>query len=346
MDSGPQACYRSEPLLAEDAFIVSTPSTWEIDISKIGRTIWARRDVFFLTVGAIFALTVVILHLVPKSYETSVSIAPVTQSNQQLSGGLSALAKLGGVNVNGLAGGGEQFRLFLSSINSQDVANQLAKDQLLMRGLFPNQWSAADRQWREPNGVVHVIAKMVKGVLGIPARPWAPPSGEDVAKILFTQIEVDEDPKSPVVTLRIQSSDPKVALQLLQELVRTIDEKLRANALRRANDYIAYLTRQLNTVSIAEYRAALTDRLSEQEQTRMMASANVSFAAQIFSGPAASTLPSAPKSILILVFSLIVGSGVGAFLAMRAHKRDWRAIKIPSRQRQAAMPPAGRTSKS
>jgi len=324
---------------------VSTPSTWEIDVSKIGRTIWARRDVFLSTVGAIFAFTVVILHVVPQSYEASVSIAPVTQTNQQLSGSLSALAKLGGVNVNGLGAGGEQFRLFLSSINSQDVANQLAKDQSLMRGLFPDQWSETDMQWKEPSGVVHVIAKTAKDILGIPVRPWAPPSGEDVAKMLFTQIEVDEDPKSPVVTLRIQSRNPKVALQLLQELVRTIDEKLRANALRRANDYIAYLTRQLSTVSITEYRAALTDRLSEQEQTRMMASANVSFAAQIFSGPAASTLPSAPKSVLILTFSLVVGSGVGAFLAMRAHKYDWREVKIPSRQRPAAIPPTGHTSK-
>ena len=309
---------------------MSAQSTWEIDVSKVGRAIWARRDIFFLTVCAIFVVTVLILHLVSKSYEISTSIAPITQSNQQISGGLSALAKLGGVNVNGLNGGGEQFRLFISSIASRDVADQLAKDQDLMRGLFPGQWSQSEQRWKEPKSVLHLVSQGVKNLLGIPVRPWAPPSGEDVSKLLTTQIEVDEDPKSPVVTLRIQSDHPKVALQLLQELVHVIDEKLRANALQRANDYIAYLGREIESISVAEYRAALIERLSEQEQTRMMASANVSFAAQTFSGPTASTLPSAPKSILILISALVVGSVMGAFLAVRANKYHWRQFKIGS----------------
>ncbi len=304
------------------------PSAWEIDVSKISRTIWRRRDVFFSVVLAFFLLAIAGLHIVSKSYDVTAAIAPVTQSNQQLSGSLGALAKLGGVNLGALGAGGEQFRLFVSAIPSREVGDQLARDQVLMRGLFPTQWSDSEQGWRESTGILHILSHTVQDVLGIPVRPWAPPSGEDVSKLLSTRLEIDEDPKSPVITLRMQSSHPEVALRLMRELITTIDGQLRARALRRANDYIAYLTQEIEKVSIAEYRAALTDRLSEQEQIRMMASANVSFAVQVFSQPTAATWASAPKSVLILVFALILGATLGGFLAIRADRLRWRRIGL------------------
>ncbi len=309
---------------------MTTQSAWEVDIAKISRTIWRRRDVFFSVLGAIFLLTVVALHAVLKSYDVTASVAPVTQSSQQISGSISALAKLGGVNVGGLGAGGEQFRLFISAITSREVGDQLARDQTLMKGLFPFQWSESEQRWKEPSGILHTVSHVVQEALGIPVRPWAPPSGEDVAKLLSTKLEIDEDPKSPVVTLQMQSSHPEVALRLMRELIATIDGQLRSRAMRRVDDYIAYLTQEIQRVSVAEYRAALTEHLAEQEQIRMMASANVSFAAQIFSAPTTATVASGPKSILILVFAILIGAAVGGFIAIRADRYNWRYVRFSS----------------
>ena len=301
------------------------PSSWEIDIPRIVRLISNRKDIFFSTLAGILFFTVIILHVVPRSYEVNVAIAPVAQnSNRQigggLSGGLGALAQLGGVNLSDLTGGGGQFALFVKSITSPNVANSLSRDQDLMKSLFPRDWSQAEHRWREPTGILHIASRTVQGLLGIPIRRWSPPNGEDVLGILKKDIEVDDDPKSPIVTLRIQSPHPEMAVRMLNELIQTIDAQLRARALQRANDYIAYLTRQLETVSVAEYRQALMTRLSEQEQIRMMASAKVSFAAQLFSGPAVSSEASAPKSIMILILSAVFGAILGGFLAIRAQR--------------------------
>lgn len=298
--------------------------TRTIDVFQIAREIWARRDVFFATIMVMFVLAAITLHFVPKRYTVSLSVVPVTQNSSQLGGGLGTLAKLGGLNVGDM-GNGSQFRLFISGLTSRDVADKIAGDQNLMRRLFPEQWSQKDNNWKESQSLRHVIATFVKQAVGIPVEPWSPPSGEDVQNLLAERLEVDEDPKSPAVALRMQSAHPAVTLDLMRELVQVVDAQLRARALDRANDYIAYLRQQINQETVNEYKAALTEQLAMQEQTRMMASAHVSFAAQLFSRPAISKMPSAPKSIPLLILALLFGAGLGGLLAIWAFRHgSWQ----------------------
>ena len=162
---------------------------------------------------------------------------------------------------------------------------------------------------------MRLISHSLKGVLGIPVEPWHPPSGEQVHELLTNNLQVDDDPKSPIVVVSIQSATPEVAQELLLNLAKAVDAILRQRALDRANDYIGYLTGQLGKVTVADYRAALVQHLSEQEQTRMMASANVSFAAQMFGDPSRSATPTAPKSLLLLILALAGSVLVGAIVA-------------------------------
>ena len=258
----------------------------------------------------------------------SMEVAPVMTSSQQVGGSLGALARLGGINVADMTGGAAQFRLFVSALKSRDVSDVLAGDQHLMRGLFPEQWSDADKRWIEPTGYVHGIKQWVTGLLGTPVPPWSPPSGEQLSNMLDQVLEVDDDPKSPIVELRILSPNPEVAQELLSKLSSTIDAQLRKRALDRADDYIAYLNKELGTVTVADYRAALVTHLSEQEQIRMMASANVSFAAQSFSGPSIASEPVAPKSSILLLTAFVLGAIVGGFLAVLAERSQWNAPKF------------------
>jgi hypothetical protein len=293
--------------------------TWTVDVLQLGRDAWARRDVLFITTAAVFVFAVILLHFVRPSYTVSLSVAPVSQNSAQLGGGLDALAKLGGIDIGG-AGDTVQFQLFITGLTSRDAANQVALDQPLMRQLFPEQWSQEDQEWKAPHGLVHFLATAVKEAIGIPVVPWAPPSGSDVQTFLTDHLEVDYNPKSPAVALRLQSEHPKAILELMRRLVSIVDTQIRESALQRANDYIAYLKPRIDQERVVEYKAALLNQLAMQEHTRMMASAHVPFAMQIFSQPAVSKRPTAPKTIPLLILALFAGVGLGVLLAIRAFR--------------------------
>lgn len=300
----------------------------EIDVFRLLGVIGKRRGVFLTTIAGCFLMMVLYLHVVPVQYTVSMTIAPVTENNSQLNGSLGALARLGGVNVSNITGGAGQFQLFVNALNSRVAADYLARDQHLMREMYPHEWSVRENRWKPPSRPLHYVASGVENMLGISVEPWHQPSGEDVYTYLEYNLQVDDDSKMPTITLNIQSDKPEVAQELLTKLTTGVDAILRQRALNRANDYIAYLTKELDKVTVTDYRAALIEHLAEQEQIRMMASANVSFAAQVFSGPSRSTKPTAPKSLLLLFFSLAVGALLGARAAVLAERQGWTFRKF------------------
>ena len=296
-------------------------SPWTIDVLQLAREAWARRDVLFATIAGVFVLAVILLHFLRPSYTVSLSVAPVSQNTAQLGGGLGGLAKLAGVDIGG-TGDTAQFQLFITGLTSRDAADQIALDQPLMRQLFPEQWSKEDQKWVEPHGAVHFLATIVKEVIGVPLVPWTPPSGADVQTMLADHLEVDYNPKSPAVSVRMQSKHPKVTLALLRKLTFVVDTQIRESALRRANDYVAYLKKRIDQEKVVEYKATLLDQLALQEHTRMMASAHVPFAMQTFSQPAVSKKPTSPKAVVMLILALFMGTGLGILLAIRAFRRN------------------------
>lgn len=303
----------------------------EIDLVDLAQTVARQRRVFFGVIAGFVLITLLVLHFISPKYTETMTVAPVVDSNSQLSGGLGALAKLGGVNLNSAGGGQGQFQLFLGSLTVRKTADSLAEDQALMHRLFADDWNASEQHWNRPSGVLHAVIGIVKFVLGSPDQPWHPPNGENVQAILENNLQIDTDEKSPFVKLSMQSAKPDVTSEFLTKLVRVADKHLQERALVRANSYIAYLTKEFDTVTVAEYRAALAGHLTEQEQVRMMASANVSFAAQTFSPPSRSAAPTAPKRTLLLIFALLVGAGVGVGAAVRTDRRQSRTSKLAMR---------------
>jgi uncharacterized protein involved in exopolysaccharide biosynthesis len=132
---------------------------------------------------------------------------------------------------------------------------------------------------------------------------------------LQTVIKIRQNPKSPVVTIHVDHRDPEFAKRLLNRVHTETDGKLRAMALARSQEYIRYLSQQLETVTVTEHRLAIAQALSEQEKMRMMTSADIPFAAEPFGEPAASFRPTRPQPIIMLAASIFAG-GFFALLAI------------------------------
>ena len=307
---------------------------WQPTFYATCRIIWQRRNVVFWTTLCCLLVGVLFLQIAPRKYSVAMQVAPVMNENSSgLKGGAAALQSLTGMDLSSLTGGGQgsEFKLYTDGLTSWVAAQDLAKDQKLLRELFPKEWSAQTHSWRQPFSLSHMAESVVFPVLGVPLRPWQPPNGERMYRYLQESVTVNPDSKDGTVTVLVEMEDPKLAADFLSQLNQTVDNILRKRTLNRSTQYIAYLRSELNKVTVSDYREALITVLARQEETRMMASANVSYSAEIFSGPTQPVRPTVPNAALVLVMALIAGLIAGCGLALAAAKNGWNFRRQPRR---------------
>jgi Chain length determinant protein len=309
---------------------------WQPTLYAALSIIWSRRGIVFSTMIAFLLLGVMYLQITPRKYAVSMQVAPVmNDSNSALKGGAQALQSLTGMDLSNLAGGGQgsEFKLYTDGLTSWVAAQDLARDQKLLRALFPKEWSTQTHSWRQPFSLSHAVVGVVFPLLGIPVRAWQPPNGERMYRYLQDTVTVNPDSKDGTVTVLVEMEDPRQAADFLIRLNQTVDNILRKRTLNRSTQYIAYLQGELNKVTVSDYREALIAVLARQEETRMMASADVSYSAEIFSGPTQPTRPTAPNAGLILAMALIAGLFAGCGLALTAARNSWRFRGLPRGRR-------------
>jgi len=296
-----------------------TIAAGEVDISATLRRL-AKGWVTIVAALAI-ALTAAVIYLNLSTYEYAVAmrIAPVaTSGGDGLSSrfaSLGGLAAVAGVSLPD-SGGSASFKLYVESLHSRDVANILSRDPALMHKVFVREWDDRAKAWRLPSGIFHDATVAIKSLLGLPILPWAPPSAARLQQWMQEKIGVEQNIKTPVVTVTLSSDAPVFAAHFLDRLGSTVDELLRERALLRTNEYIQYLSQRMATITLAEQRVAVAQALGEQERIKMAASSDRPYAAEVFDHPSASDRPVSPSPAKVLTIALVLGlvSGIGLVL--------------------------------
>ena len=224
--------------------------------------------------------------------------------------------------------GSQAFMLYQNGLYSRDVANDLSKRQDIMRKAFYHQWDSASQQWAQPSPFVSTTVALMKGALGIPVRAWEPPDGALLQEYIIDNVKLDVDPQKPIVTITFRHQDPQFAVEFLNALDRTVDEKLRQDALERANQYVNFLSDQLKSVTNTDVREALVSTLADQEKIKMMASATAPYAAQPFGLPSASRKPTNPNPILVLVAAAFAGLLLAIIAAFWLPLLRWPSVRL------------------
>jgi LPS O-antigen subunit length determinant protein (WzzB/FepE family) len=299
----------------------ATMRSGEINIFALFASIRRRKAIFLATLASAIFLAILYLHVITPTYTVTLQVIATAGDSGQLGGRLGALSSLTGIDL-GESSGTTSFKTFLAAIQSPLAAEILLKTRPdLIRLMFPTEWSASERHWKEPEqGPLRIVINGIKSLFGIAVSKWSPPSTDQVYKFLSSAVDVIEDPKSPIVKLQMQSSDAHFATSLLVALRSTLDEYLRQRMISRTSTYVKYLTQKLSTVTIEEYRQALLQNLTEQEKALMTASSSVAYDADMLGEPVASAQPTSPRPMLTLLLALVLGTVVGIVLALGAEK--------------------------
>jgi hypothetical protein len=305
---------------------------YDIDLGAFLSAIRVRRKlVFGIIVGTVLT-ALLYLHSATYKYTATLMVSPVMQSSQ--TGGLSSklgrlgnLASIAGVNI-GADPATQAFMLYQKGLYSRDVADQLAKDPLIMHAVFRKQWDAASKQWILPNPTVRSVAVFIQSLLGIPYHDWQPPDGALLQEYITNNVYIETEQDNPVVTITYSDEDQQFAVKFLHTLDRAVDNKLRDLALVRANQYTGYLSDQLTKVANTDVREALMATLTDQENTKMMASVTAPYSAQPFGPPSASRRPMFPKPFLVLAAALIIGAFAAGLAAIWLPPLRWSKIRF------------------
>ena len=269
------------------------------------------------------------------TYPVSMRITTVQQtggSGGSSSRGLSQLSGLAGLaNISLPSGQSEiQFQLFIDSLYSRDLSNDIAKNHDVMVALYGDQWDPITQTWHEPPSPRFSGLKLwLRGLLGLaPSQPWHPPNGENIQGLLSYGLQLTQDARKPyIATLTFTSGSRDFSIRFLNLIVKTADERLRRKALERARTYIDYLSAKLNTVTVAEHRDAMSQALGEQERYAMVASSGKPFAAEVFESPWASNLPSSPSPRQAYIVWMLQGALVGLGLAFARHRYQSQLVR-------------------
>lgn len=289
-----------------------------IDVLEMIQTV--REGWLLIVVSSILCIALAIgyLHIAVYKYTASLQVTPAQQNatdrGSSLPSGLGGLASLAGINVPS-TGGTLQFNLYLESLKTREVADEVAKNQALMRIMFDSEWDEETQSFqRRGSGIASAI---LSAVFGMPPTVWTPPNGARVQSLLREKLIIDTDPKKNyLATISFDDRNPEYAIAVLGAVNEAADGLLRRKSLVRAQVYIAYLSRQLSTTTVAEVREAITQSLGEQEKYLMMASSAAPFAAQPFAGPVASMRPTSPQPFQIVGVAIGAGIMLGVALSL------------------------------
>jgi hypothetical protein len=280
------------------------------------RTIARRWWLLPLTMLAALLLGSIYLHRADYSYtaELKVYAAPSTSGSRPASalGGLAALAGIGGGTSEAVS----PFRFYLDGIYSTEVAARLARDRKLMHLIFPGEWDARARTWRQPAGLGASVKSAFASLFGLPQFGWHAPDAGRLQAYIADNVTIRQSAKTPIAILAYDSADPKFATLFLNRINDTTDNYLREQQTARTRGNIAYLTQKLTEATLAEQRQALVTTLSEQERQAMLAYGNAPYAAEPFDLATASAEPTRPRAIPLLIGVGVAGLIIGIVLAL------------------------------
>lgn len=256
----------------------------------------------FAVAGVIFALSK------PNVYTAEALLSPVSeQSGLKIPGQLGGLAALAGVNLGGLSGGGDNTKVALEILKSRDfITKFISKHELLIPIMAAKGWDRTENVLIIDEEIYDTAS--AKWIREVKAPYSAEPSLLEAYKAFDELLKVSEDKLSGMVTVSVTYFSPTVAKRWVDQLVQDLNQTMRDQELREAENSIAYLNRQIETTQLAEVRTMLYSLIEEQTKTLMLANVRDEYVFKVIDPAVIEEEKSGPmRAFIVILFGLLGG---------------------------------------
>lgn len=262
------------------------------------RSAWAlvvRRRWFIIAV-VIFTtlLSALSTKYITKRYEAEITLSPISSS-----GGSGQMGALGAMasQVGGLAslagislGGDSQKAETIAVLQSEALTEAYIRKNNLLPVLYAKKWDAASHSWK------------VKSQKEVPTL-WGAYRffGHGVRA-------VKTDAKTGLVTMTITWTDPGLAANWANGLVKMTNDYLRDKAIAEEERNISYLNDQASKTDSVSMKQVIYQLLQSEVNKAMLAKGNDEYALKVIDPAFAPERPSSPN--------LMIFAGVGLFVGL------------------------------
>jgi uncharacterized protein involved in exopolysaccharide biosynthesis len=255
--------------------------------------------------------------ILPAYYRATVSLSPSRQLESSggplssLGGQFGGLASLVGVTLGATGGGG--IAATLETLRGQSFLVSFAKRRGLVVPMFAGRsWNPATGTWNIDRGIYDTVHQQWVGSVW---RAHTTPTDGDIYRRMLKRFSVDEDRRSGIIRVVVESKSPELAAQWAVQLVRDLNDYLRARDSAEARKTIDYLREQVLATQVTEMQAIFYRLIEEQTKTLMLAKVRDDYALKVVDAPLVPDRPAWPRRGVLAFLGGLAGLAL-VFLAL------------------------------
>jgi uncharacterized protein involved in exopolysaccharide biosynthesis len=290
----------------------------EINLGELWRAVWADK-LTIIIVSFVFAVTSIYFALSqPNIYKASAVLAPV--SDEGGAGGLSALAgqfgglaSMAGINLGG--GSSDKTALALEVLKSRAfIKNFIAKHDLLVPIMAGDNWDMA-------TNTLILNAELYDQKNNKWIREVTPPKKPEPslweAFVVFSDLLiVSQDKNTTMVTIELEYLSPVMAQQWLSWLIADVNEFMRLQDQKEAQDSIDYLTEQLKDIHVSSMETVFYQLIEEQTKNMMLTKVKAEYVLKTIDPAQVPEEKAKPKRALIVMLGTILGGLLSVIIVL------------------------------
>ena len=288
----------------------------EIDLRELWNALWQGK-VTIIAITSVFAIAAVIIALMlPNIYRSEALLAPAEESQggglSALAGQFGGLASIAGINLSD--GATDPTVVAIETLKSRRfVKTFIDKHQLLVPLMASDGWNESDNTLTIDAGIYNSDTQ--EWVRDVSPPLQAKPSDMEAYNVFMDDVlSVSQDKKSSLVRIGVEFYSPTLAKQWVDWLVTDLNDYMRAKDLNSANRTIDYLTKQLNSTSIADMQTIFYQLIEEQTKTIMLANVRQDYVLEIIDPAVVAEEASEPKRALICGALIVLGGFLGVIV--------------------------------
>jgi len=241
------------------------PNVREVGFIDLLLLLWSKKLFVSAVPLVLGALAAVAAFVMPREYEATILLSPVSATSSDNELGAALGSQLGGLAaVVGLTSKESQTQaISIATLQSQVLTEGYIEQENLLPVLFWRKWDSVHNRWKTDNP--DKMPTLWKGDIYFKKKVQA----------------VEENPKSGLVAMTITWRDPLLAAKWANGLVKMTNDYLRNKAIAESERDIDYLNAQLAKTNAVELRQAIYSLMENQIEKEMLARGNEQYAFRV-----------------------------------------------------------------
>lgn len=242
-----------------------------------------------------------ISYLMRDIYRAQAMVAPVEQNAGGAASALKSqfggLAALAGID---LGAAGSRRAEWYATLASPGFARDYIVRNNLMPILFYKSWDPMAQRWR-------------------PDRK-KPKLEDGVKKFTEDVVTLAEDKKTGIVTVTVEWYSPELAARWANGMIDTVNERLRGQATRTAQQSIEFLNQELAKTTVVDLRAAIYRLIESQVNNQMVANVQREYAFRFIDVAVPPESRARPKRVVMAIVGSVIGLFLGFTVMLLRHR--------------------------